>query len=358
MNAESSFEELDSTVTVPSFQLPFSATLSAEARAAFIARLRRPLSALSSLDGPFPSTADYHAAVDKFRGEMASLHHALVKVLHRRYAVKIEETTLGGVRVEIVTPAAGVIEANRHRILINLHGGAFVGGAEACGLVEAIPVSAVFGVAIVCVDYRQAYEHSFPAASEDVAAVYKALLANHEPNAIGIFGYSAGAVLTAQVVAWLAHNGLPGPGAVAMCSAGAGAQGDSRFVAAVAMGDAPPTIDQPPDGWRDGYLGDVDHRDPLVAPVHWPEVLARFPPSLLLSGTRSFDLSDVVLTRRALNKAGVVTELHVWERLWHCFPYNPSLPEAREAFDVLAAFFNRHLASKVPPQPGAGVTPR
>ena len=259
MNAESSFGELDSTVTVPSFQLPFSATLSAEARAAFIARLRRPLSALSSLDGPFPSTAEYHAAVDKFRGEMASLHHALV---------------------------------------------------------------------------------------------------NHDPNAIGIFGYSAGAVLTAQVVAWLAHTGLPGPGAVAMCSAGAGAQGDSRFVAAVAMGDAPPTIDQPPDGWRDGYLGDADHRDPLVAPIHWPEVLARFPPSLLLSGTRSFDLSDVVLTRRALNKAGVVTELHVWERLWHCFPYNRSLPEAGEAFDVLAAFFNRHLASKVPPQPGAGVTPR
>ncbi len=74
VNAESSFEELDSTVTVPSFQLPFSATLSGEARAAFIARLRQPLSALSSLDGPFPSTAEYRAAVDKFRGEMASLH--------------------------------------------------------------------------------------------------------------------------------------------------------------------------------------------------------------------------------------------------------------------------------------------
>ena len=199
------------------------------------------------------------------------------------------------------------------------------------------------GVEIVCVDYRQAYEHRFPAASEDVAAVYRTLLERRDAAAIGIFGYSAGATLVAQSLAWFADAGLPRPGAVAMCSAGAGGVGDSHYLATVAMGDPAPRHDVRPGGWRAGYLGDADPLDPLVTPLHSPEVLAGFPPSLLLTGTRSFDLSDVVLTHRALERAKVATELHVWEGLWHCFAYNPAMPESKEAYDVLAAFFRQWL---------------
>ncbi len=335
--------ERDGVVAVESFRLPLSPALSAEAAAAFIARQRRPMSALASLEGPFASDGEYRSVVDAFRVEMASLHKALARLARRTYAVDVEETVLGGVRVEIVRPSGGVLEANRHRVLINLHGGAFVGGAEACGLVESIPLSVVMGVEVVCVDYRQAYEHRFPAASEDVAAVYRTLLESRDPEAIGIFGHSAGGMLVAQSLAWFADAGLPRPGAVAMCSAGAGGVGDSHYLATVAMGDPVPGHDVRPGGWRAGYLGDADRLDPLVTPLHSPEVLAGFPPSLLLSGTRSFDLSDVVLTHRALDRAGVATELHVWEGLWHCFPYNPLMPESREAYEVLTRFFNRHL---------------
>ena len=334
---------VDGAVDVGPFQLPLSPALSAEAAAAFIARKRRPMSALSSLQGPFAGEAEYRSVVDTFRGEMASLHRALAKFARRTYPVDVEETELGGVRVEVVTPAGGVPSVDQGRVLINLHGGAFVGGAEACGLVESIPLSVVMGVEIVCVDYRQAYEHRFPAASEDVAAVYRTLLERHDPAAIGIFGYSAGGILAAQSLAWFADVGLPRPGAVAMCSAGAGGVGDAHYLGTVAMGDPAPDPDERPGGWRAGYLGDADPLDPRVTPLDSPEILAGFPPSLLLSGTRSFDLSDVVLTHRALDRAGVPTELHVWEGLWHCFPYNPAMPESKEAYDVLARFFERHL---------------
>ena len=38
---------------------------------------------------------------------------------------------------------------------------------------------------VVSVDYRQGYEHKFPAASEDVCAVYEELLKTFAPTQIG-----------------------------------------------------------------------------------------------------------------------------------------------------------------------------
>jgi acetyl esterase/lipase len=155
-----------------------------------------------------------------YRAGMEFLHRRLVEKMRPDLDVLVEETTIGGVRVEVVTPAHGV--RNSERVLINLHGGAFVGGAEYCGLVESIPIAATGRCTVISIDCRQGWEHRFPAASEDVAAVYEAVLADHRPHSVGIFGYSAGASLTAQAVSWFLANGLPLPGAVAMCSGGAG----------------------------------------------------------------------------------------------------------------------------------------
>ena len=236
-------------------------------------------------------------------------------------------------------------------MLVNLHGGAFVGGAEYCGLVESFPVANVGGYRVCVVDYRQGWEHRFPAASEDVAAVMHALQADHHPANIGIFGYSAGGSLTTQSVAWLLHDSRPLPGPVAICSAGAGGSGDSTYLAHRAMGAVGPTADidssiavgghQVPA--RFGYAAGVDPASSLLAPIHAPDLLAQFPPTMLLTGTRSFDQSGAVLTHRALLNAGATAELHVWEGMWHCFPYNHRMPEAEDAFRTIAGFFDRYL---------------
>lgn len=54
-------------------------------------------------------------------------------------------------------------------------------------------------------------EWYFPAASEDVAKVYRELLKSYRPENIGIYGCSAGAGLTSQAVAWFQTHGLPHP---------------------------------------------------------------------------------------------------------------------------------------------------
>src|ERR1700721_1571390 len=83
---------------------------------------------------------------------------------------------------------------------------------------------------------------------------------------------------------------------------------------------------------RYGYAAGVDPTSPLLAPIHSPRVLAQFPPTMVMTGTRSFDQSGAVLTHRALLAAGATAELHVWEGMWHCFPYNHRMPESQDAF--------------------------
>jgi monoterpene epsilon-lactone hydrolase len=51
--------------------------------------------------------------------------------------------------------------------------------------------------------------------------------------------------------------------------------------------------------------------DPLVSPANSPALLAKFPPTLLITGTRDFTMRPVIQSRRLLSAAGVDAELHV-----------------------------------------------
>ena len=75
-----------------------------------------------------------------------------------------------------------------------------------------------------------------------------------------------------------------------------------------------------------GYAAGIDPNSPLLAPIRSPGALARFPPAMVLTGTRSFDQSGAVLTHRALLAAGATAELHVGRHV-ALLPLQP--PDAR-----------------------------
>jgi len=81
----------------------------------------------------------------------------------------------------------------------------------------------------------------------------------------------------------------------------------------------------------------------MVAPAVSLATLAKFPPTLVITGTRDFAMSAAVYTATRLTDAGVDAELHVWEGLFHGFFYNPDVPESRDCYRVIVGFFNRHL---------------
>jgi monoterpene epsilon-lactone hydrolase len=317
-------------ITSGPLSIPFSRYASAEALTQFVQDANR--SPAPGLVAPIEASRRYYDAINSDR----------VERMKKLYPVEIKSETMASVGTDIVTPAGGVSAANRGRVLINLHGGAFLWGAHSGGLVESIPVAAVGKLKVISVDYRQGPEATFPAASEDVAAVYKALLKRYKPHNIGIYGCSAGGVLTAQSVAWIAAHGLPKPGAVGtFCASLVETSGDSAFVGPVLSGQAPVTrplmlMDLP-------YLKRADPHDPLVWPGVSAAVLAHFPPTLLISGSRDFALSSVLRSHALLVQAGVDAELHVYEGMRHSFFSDPELPESRAAYDVMVRFFDRHL---------------
>src|SRR5690348_7388552 len=295
--------EADGTVEVPAQTVPISAFLSPEAKAYVTQHLK---------DMQNPEIVKQDAGVPRFMKPYLKRDHDL-------FAGGRKDEKLGGVHVYLYMPTAGLSARNKHRILINLHGGGFSGCWPGCAELESIPVSALGQIEVVSVDYREGPEYKFPAASEDVASVYQELLKTYKPQDIGIYGCSAGGIQTAMSVAWFQKHALPMPGAVGIfCGSAGGVFGGDALYTAGPLGEARLAPPMPPTPSRTpplSYFSGTDPKDPLVAPVGSPEVLAKFPPTLMITGTRGFELSAALYTHEQLVKAGVETELHVWEGL-------------------------------------------
>jgi epsilon-lactone hydrolase len=249
----------------------------------------------------------------------------------RIYPVNVEEAIIGGVRTDIITPLA-IPEANRGRVLINLHGGGF--NSDSGSLIEGVPIANLAKIKVVSIYYRLAPENPFPAAVDDVVAVYKELLKNYKPQSIGIFGTSAGAILTAEVAVRFKQMGLPLPGALGIFSgmADLSRPGDSWQLF---------TLDGFPGGLQPTYpahLPDDSFLSPLFADLHG------MPPSLLVTSTRDILLSGTTILHRALLGAGDDAQLVVFEALPHAFWYHFQLPETKEALALMAKFLDEKIA--------------
>jgi acetyl esterase/lipase len=323
------------TIRTPEAEVPFSTFASREAREAFAKMLSAP---------QHPSAGD----VESLRSFHRKFADEQLAEMRTRYPVTIRTERMGGVRTDIVEPAQGVDNEKRDRLLINLHGGAFMWGAGSGALVEAVPIAAVGRIKVVTIDYRMAPEHKFPAASEDVAAVYGVLLKSHAPENVGLYGCSAGGILAAQSVAWFQAHDLPTPGAIAsLCATGAELEGDSAFLAPLLSGQPPVPRDGHPLRLTDlPYFAGVDRRSALVYPIESDEVLAKFPPTLLLAGSRDFSASSLTFMHRNLRRVGVPADLFLFDGLGHAFIMMPGLPESREAYEVIARFFDAHLGRR------------
>lgn len=322
----------DGTVTAATVSVPYSELASPQARAFFPKMLAEGAKA-PPIAAPI---AQSRAFYDRMNSER-------VARMEKLYPVTTQRSRIAGVGVDVVLPAQGVAPANRHRVLINLHGGAFLWGAHSGALVESIPIASIGRIKVIGVDYRMAPEHVFPAASDDVEVVYRELLKTHQPSEIGIYGCSAGGALTGEAVARFIHDKLPVPGAIGIFCAGlTDLGGDSSFVAPLLNGEGVPA--HPLMLTAIPYFHGANPHDPLVLPANSPAMLAKFPPTLLITGTRDMALSSTVYSNELLQQAGVPTELHVWEGMWHSFFSDPELPESQQAYRTIVRFFGRYLA--------------
>jgi monoterpene epsilon-lactone hydrolase len=297
-------------------------TLSAEARAY--------LASLVPID---PSQTIDVAAMRPFTEQIQQLVGAEQRKAH---AVTVTEEVIAGVPVRRIAPASGPVD--RRRVLLNVHGGGFA--TDSGSLTENIPIAALGGIKVIAVLYRLAPEHPFPAAVDDALAVYRALLAEHDPRDIGVYGTSAGAVIGPQLMMRLRAESLPLPAVLGVFSGEPDLVGTADSLRIFAQAAEFKALTDAK--WN--YVGDADPRDPLLSPIYGD--LSGFPPTLCLSSGRDVLLSGTVNLHRALGDAGVTAELAVYDGLPHAFWSTMLAPESDDAFRRMASFLTRHLGRR------------
>ncbi len=258
------------------------------------------------------------------------------------YPVNVEAATIAGVPVRIVTPLT-MAAHKRDRVLINLHGGGF--DSDSGSLTETIPIANLTGIRVVAVLYRLAPEHPFPKGLDDAIAVYKELLKAYKPGYIGIYGTSAGAILTAEVTAKLKQLQLPMPAVTGIFS-GLGdfsQAGDSMALYALNGFSGHLDVPQPGPPESRYYTKETNPKDPVLSPLYADHT--GFPPTLFITSGRDLLLSGTVTLHRAYLRDGVDAHLVVFEALPHAFWNNPFLPESKEANHIMAGFLEKHLGN-------------
>jgi monoterpene epsilon-lactone hydrolase len=257
----------------------------------------------------------------------------------KMYPVNVAADTIAGVPVRVITPLS-IASERRDRVLINLHGGGF--NSDSGSLSETIPVANLSGIKVIAVLYRLAPEHPFPAGLDDAVAVYKELLKTYKPSHIGIYGTSAGAILTAEVTVELKQLGLPLPAATGIFSGMGDFSRTGDSVALYALNGFSGHLDPPKADSHGGeYAGSTDLQNPVLSPVYADAT--GFPPTLFITSGRDLLLSGTTILHRVYLRAVVDAQLVVFEALPHAFWNNPDLPESREASEIMAGFFGKHL---------------
>jgi len=250
---------------------------------------------------------------------------------------------IAGVTTYRVTPAE--IDARwEDTVFVHVHGGAFVFNGGKAAITEAAWLAHGLGVEVISVDYSRPPLHPFPAATDDVIAVWSEIIQEHDPAKVAMFGTSAGGNLTLSTALQLRDAGMPMPGAIMAGTPATDLANVSDSWITLKGLDPLAGHDGAIAGTFALYAGETDLADPRLSPVHGD--LEGMPPSILLTGTRDLLLSDTVRMHRAMRDADVIADLHVYDGQAHAdyiTGYMVDAPESQDALRELNAFFDLHL---------------
>ena len=276
---------------------------------------------------------DQREALDKL---MIPASNAIVAKL----GASVRDDRIGGVPVVRIVPAG---YKPNGRTLIYLHGGGYTRFSAHSRLGLPALVATATGDEVISVDYTVAPRGNWKTVTDQVLAVWKALLAKGiAPTSIGIFGDSAGGGIALGSTLKMRDRGLPLPGALYVMSPACDVTqaGDSYQT----LADVDPVLDRDSSAWgANAYADPQDQKNPYVSAVYGDYAKA-FPPTLIQGGTREMLLSNFVREYQAIRSGGHVAVLDLYEGMPHVFQGSvPNAPETRTAFTRAAAFFRVHL---------------
>jgi epsilon-lactone hydrolase len=287
--------------------VPFPRSISAAARAA-LARMVAPDGTVAP-PPPLPLANDRDAWAE-LRAQAEQIIMTF-KEPNLQTSTSVETVDYNGIAVHVARPAG---TDGTSRVYLEIHGGGFVYGGGEPARRDAELITHRHGVTTCSVDYRMPPEHPYPAALDDCLAIYLAVLDHHVPQDVIVGGTSAGGNLAAALMLRARDEGLPAPAALVLLTPELDLteSGDSfevnRLVDVNLSGSLADSIAL--------YAGDHDLSHPYLSPL-FGDFTRGFPPTFLQAGTRDLFLSNAVRMHRALRRANIPVELHIFEGMPH-----------------------------------------
>ncbi len=242
-------------------------------------------------------------------------------------------------RVDIGIPAAWIrpLGADAKKVIVHLHGGGFVTGSADSYLTMCIPMAETLKTNILLPEYRLAPEHPFPAALNDVVAVFQWLIeSGFHARDIVISGDSAGGGLALALVQKLRDAGEELPPAIVCMSPWLDLTLSGSSHAENSETD-PLLRTETLKAWAELYAAGENQANPLISPLFAD--FSGFPPILIQAGSDEILLSDALEFAAKARAQGANLTLKVWDGMWHVWHVLGVLvPESALAFEEIGEF--------------------
>lgn len=232
------------------------------------------------------------------------------------------------------------------RVILQLHGGGYIGPLHdryrQMAVRHAVAANAV---ETYMLHYRLAPEHTYPAALEDAAAVYRELLRRGiQPEHIVVIGDSAGGNLALALSVYLKEQHIPQPKLLILISPWTTmADVPSRIYNAekdAVLGKGTPMYGEVETllSYAKGY----QRTDPRVSPLYAD--LTELPPMLIQAGGYELLLDDSTELAKKAASDNVNVTLTIYPGMPHDFALvMPELQESVASFREIRDFVNAHM---------------
>ncbi len=270
-----------------------------------------------------------HADVTQLRAQQAKLDAKFGAVDPETRRTPVD---CSGVAAEWIE----VRQSRPERVLLYLHGGAFMFRFPATHAGMVARWCRRLGARALMVDYRLAPEHPYPAAPDDCFTAYRWLHSQGvDARQVVIAGDSAGANLTLATLHRIKAAGEPLPACAVLMSPFVDFTLSSESLVANERRDPMFTLPgvlklrklyAPPERYLDASAS------PLFADFRG------LPPMLFQVGSTEMLLDDSTRTAAKASASGVPVELEIWHAMPHVFQVMQTLPQAAMAIDSIVRF--------------------
>jgi acetyl esterase/lipase len=255
----------------------------------------------------------------------------------------VTEMELGGVPVLDIKPRNW---KDNGKVMLYTHGGAYTLFSARSTLGGAALMADTTGLRVISIDYTLAPHARWQKITDQVVSVFKALREQgYAMKDMAIYGDSAGGSLAAGSVLKMRDKGMGMPAAVVLWSPWSDITDTGDSYVTLKRADPSFFYDKHLKTSADAYADPKDQKHPYVSPVYG-DYTKGFPPTLIQGGSKEIFLSNFIRHYQALDTAGQIVKLDIYEGMIHVFQVAlAGTPESKTALGKVDAFLKQHLSN-------------